>query len=329
MTVINGIEIDDINYKVNDIKYAISNNECIEEKLNVIIVISNPCLYAKRYILLKEFVKRIEEEEDHVNLFIVEMIYTDQKFIITDKKNKNHLQLKTNTPLWHKENMVNLGVKYLLPRNWKAFAWIDADIEFESNTWAQDTLKILNGCKDVVQIFSHCIDMSNKNTNLNMFNSFGYSFSKEKQYTAKGMDYWHPGYAWAITRKAYEKIGGLYDKGILGSGDSIMALSFINKCEYMTNENYHIDYNNSMLEYQNKASKLRLGYTPGVIRHHYHGSKQNRRYTERWKILMNQNFSPIEHVTYDKEGILIPTNLFCDEFKEDIMNYFMERKEDD
>jgi hypothetical protein len=257
------------------------------------------------------------------------MIYTDQKFIITDKKNKNHLQLKTNTPLWHKENMVNLGVKYLLPRNWKAFAWIDADIEFESNTWAQDTLKILNGCKDVVQIFSHCIDMSNKNTNLNMFNSFGYSFSKEKQYTAKGMDYWHPGYAWAITRKAYEKIGGLYDKGILGSGDSIMALSFINKCEYMTNENYHIDYNNSMLEYQNKASKLRLGYIPGVIRHHYHGSKQNRRYTERWKILMNQNFSPIEHVTYDKEGILIPTNSFCDEFKEDIMNYFMERKEDD
>jgi hypothetical protein len=40
MTVINGIEIDDINYKQNDIKYAISNNDPIEDKLNVIIVIS-------------------------------------------------------------------------------------------------------------------------------------------------------------------------------------------------------------------------------------------------------------------------------------------------
>ena len=92
MTVINGIEIDNINYKVNEIKSAITNNDPIEEKLNVIIVISNPCLYATRYILLKEFVKRIEEEEDHVNLYVVEMIYTNQKFIVTSKNNKNHLK---------------------------------------------------------------------------------------------------------------------------------------------------------------------------------------------------------------------------------------------
>ena len=93
MTIINGIEIDNIDYKVNDIKFAIKNNDPIEDKLNVIAVISNPCLFAKRYILLKEFVKRIEEEEDHVNLFVVEMVYKDQKFIVTDKHNKNHLQL--------------------------------------------------------------------------------------------------------------------------------------------------------------------------------------------------------------------------------------------
>ena len=328
MTVINGIEIDNINYKVNEIKLAIANNDPIEEKLNVIIVISNPCLYAKRYILLKEFVKRIEEEEEHVNLFIVEMIYENQKFIVTNKKNKNHLQIKSDVPIWHKENMINLAVKYLLPSDYKAFAWVDADVEFENNSWAMDTLKILNGCKDVVQLFSHCVDMSNENTNLNIFNSFGYSFNKEKKFTTKGQDYWHPGYAWAITKKAYDKIGGIYDKGILGSGDSIMALSFINKAESMNNINYSDDYNNSMLEYQLKASKLRLGYVPGVIRHYYHGSKKNRQYTERWKLLMKHNYSPIEHLTYDKQGILIPTETFPFDFKEDIMNYFRERKED-
>jgi hypothetical protein len=329
MTVINGIEIDNGNYKVNDIKSAIMNNSPIEGKLNVIIVISNPCLYAKRYILLKEFVKRIEEEEENVNLFVVEMIYTNQKFIVTSKNNKNHLQLKTDTPIWHKENMVNLAVKYLLPSNYKAFAWIDADIEFENNSWALDTLKILNGCKDVVQLFSHCIDMSNDYTNMSIFNSFGYSFNKNKKFTTMGLDYWHPGYAWAITRKAYEKIGGLYDKGVLGSGDNIMALSFVNRCKSMNNINYGDDYNNSMLEYQTISSKLRLGYVPGVIRHHYHGSKKNRNYTERWKILMKHKFSPIEHLTYDNQGILIPTNSFSSEFKEDIMNYFNERKEDE
>jgi hypothetical protein len=329
MTIINGIEIDDINYKVNDIKLALKNNDPIEDKLNVIIVISNPCLYAKRYILLKEFVKRIEEEEEYVNLFIVEMIYENQKFIITDKKNKNHLQLKTDTPIWHKENMVNIAVKKLLPSNYKAFAWIDADVEFENNSWALDTLKILNGYKDVVQLFSHCVDMSAENTTLTIFNSFGYSFNKNKKYTTSGNDYWHPGYAWAITRKAYEKIGGLYDQGVLGSGDSIMALSFINKCDVMNNINYNRDYNDSMLKYQLNASKLRLGYVPGVIRHHYHGSKKNRQYTERWKILMKHSFSPIEHLTYDNEGIIIPTSKFSLNFKEDIMSYFRERKEDE
>jgi hypothetical protein len=329
MTVVNGIEIDDVNYKINDIKYAIKNNEPIEKKLNVIVVISNPCLYAKRYILLKEFIKRIEEEEDNVTLFVVELIYKNQKFYVTNKNNKNHLQIKTDIPIWHKENMINLGVKHLLPSNWKAFAWIDADIEFESNSWALDTLKILNGCKDVVQLFSHCVDMDKDETNLNIFNSFGYSFNKNKKHTAKGLDYWHPGYAWAISRKAYEKIGGLYDKGVLGSGDNIMALAFINKCKNMNNINYSQEYNNSMLEFQKNAKSLRLGYTPGVIRHYFHGSKKNRKYTERWQILIKHQFSPIQHLIYDSFGLLIPTAEFTEEFKNDIMNYFKERKEDE
>jgi hypothetical protein len=329
MTIVNGIEIDDINYKVNDIKYAIKNNDPIEEKLNVIIVVSNPCLYATRYILLKEFVKRVEEEEENVNLFVVELAYKNQRFYVTDKKNKNHLQIRTDTPIWHKENMVNLGVTYLLPASWKAFAWIDADIEFENSSWALDTLKILNGCKDVVQLFSHCVDMSKDESNLNIFNSFGYSFNKNKKYTTKGLDYWHPGYAWAITRKAYDKIGGIYDKGVLGSGDNIMALSFINKCKNMNNPNYSDEYNDSMLEFEKKAKTLRLGYTPGVIRHYYHGSKKNRNYTERWQILMKHAFAPSQHLTYDPFGILIPTAEFSEAFKNDIMDYFKERKEDE
>lgn len=329
MTVINGIEIDNIDYKVNDIKFAIANNDPVEEKLNVIAVISNPCLYAKRYILLKEFVKRIEEEETNVNLYIVELAYGTQKFIVTEKNNKNHLQLRTEVPLWHKENMVNLGVKYLLPKNYKAFAWIDADIEFESSSWALDTLKILNGCKDAVQLFSHAVDMSKDKMSLNIFNGFGYSFHKQKKYTTNGIDYWHPGFAWAMTRKAYEKVGGLYDKGILGSGDNIMAIAFINKGTYTTNKDYCDIYNQSMLDYQVQASKLRLGYTPGVIRHHYHGTKANRNYTERWKLLMKHKYSPKEHLVYDSVGLMTPSDSFTDKFKEDIMQYFHERKEDD
>jgi hypothetical protein len=329
MTVINGIEIDDINFKVNELKLALNNNNPLEDKLNVIVVISNPCLYARRYQLFNKIVNKLNEDT-FIRLYVVELAYKNQKFIVTNSNDKNHLQIRTDTPLWHKENMINIAVKKLLPKNYKAFAWIDADIEFESNTWALDTLKILNGYKDVVQLFSHAVDMDHDESTLNIFSSFGYSFSKHKKFKpGKINDYWHPGFAWAITRKSYEKMGGLYEKGILGSGDNIMAYSFINKCIHYNNSKYSDDYNNSMLEFQERSKHLRLGYVPGVIRHYYHGKKKNRYYHERTEILAKHQFSPQTDITYDFNGIIIPTNNFSQEFKDDIMNYFFERKEDE
>ena len=337
MSSFNNTEGDNVNYKGNCIKCAIKNNLPIEEKLNVIIVISNPCMYSRRIVLFKEFVKRFELEEENVNLFIVEMIYTcelkdsckPQAFTVTSSTNPNHLQLTAPTPLWHKENMINLGVKYLLPKDYKAFAWIDADVEFESPTWAMDTLKMLNGTSDIVQLWSHAIFMSRDEMNLEIFNSFGYRYIKDNNYTIVGKDFWHPGFAWGITRTAYEQLGGLFDDDVVGSADTIMALSLINKVHLRQQPNYHDDYNNSMEEYQKKASNIRLGYVPGVIRHHYHGSKSNRKYVERGEILISNEYSPNKHMTYDEVGVRIPSPECPPQLLLDIMNYFVERKEDD
>jgi len=329
MTIINGIEIDDITYTVNEIKQAIQLNEPLSQKLHVIAVISNPCLYATRYILMREFIQRMELDEPDVELYIVEMTYGSQKFIITDSKNPKHLQLRTETPLWHKENMINIGVQKLLPKNWKAFAWIDSDLEFENSTWAIDTLKVLNGSKDIVQLFSHAVDMDKQKLTMSVFNSFGYQFTKQNKYSGVGPNFWHPGYAWACTRRAYEKMHGLYDKSILGSGDHNMALSLINNGQKSINVGAHENYKQSINEYQKRINGLRLGYIPGVIRHYYHGTKANRKYSERWQILVSRQYDPYIHVTYDKNGILIPTSQFSDELKDDIYTYFAERNEDE
>jgi hypothetical protein len=329
MTVINNIEIDDIQYKRNIIKEAISNNEPIEDKLNVVIVISNPCLYARRYILTREFIQRIELEENDINLYVVELAYKKQRFLVTDSKNSRHLQIRTEIPIWHKENMINLGIRKLLPKDWKAVAWIDADIEFDSPTWAKDTLKILNGTKDIVQLFSHCIDMNENEEAMNVFSSFGNQFTKGLPYINKSINFWHPGFAWACTRKAYEKMGGLYEKAILGSADNIMALSLIGKGLKSVNEESTEDYKNTILEFQNRVRSLRLGYVPGVIRHFFHGSKKNRKYGDRWQILLKYNYSPSIHVTDDKNGILIPTENCPKQMLDEIMSYFKERNEDE
>ena len=329
MTIIKGIEIDIINYKRNIIKDAIENNEPIENKLHVIAVISNPCLYAKRYTLMKDFIKRFENDEPNCILYIVELVYGNQKFIITNNNNNKHLQLRTNIPIWHKENMINLGVKNLLPKTWKAFAWIDADLEFENNTWASDTLKILNGTKDIVQIFSHCVDMDNNEMTMKVMNSAGYQYTKQKQYTTNGENFWHPGFAWAMTRKAFEKVGGLYEVSILGSGDHIMMHCLLNNGKNSISNTNSDDYKNSILEYEKKFCKLRFGYVPGVIRHYYHGSKKNRGYQERWKILVNNKYSPLLHIQKDLNGLIIPTKEFSKEFQKEIFDYFASRNEDD
>ena len=329
MTVVNNIEIDNIQYHRNVIKDAIANNEPIEKKLNVIIVISNPCLFARRYILLKEFVQRMELEESNINLYIVELAYGKQRFIVTDSTNKNHLQIRTEHPLWHKENMINVGIRKLLPADWKAVAWIDADIEFESPTWALDTLKILNGSKDIIQLFSHCVDMNQHGEAMNVFPSFGFQYTKQLPYSKKPVNFWHPGYAWACTRKTYERIGGLYEKAILGSGDNIMALSIIQKAKYAMNEYYTEEYRTAIFEYEKKTKLLRTGYVPGVIRHYYHGSKKNRNYGNRWKILVDNEYNPEIHITKDANGIIVPTKECPRTLLNSIVDYFKSRNDDE
>lgn len=329
MTVIEGIEIDDLHfYRENNTMEAIINNDPIEDKLNVIMVISNPCLYKKRYVLAREFIKRMSNYP-HVELYIVELTYKNQKYIITEEKNKRHLQINTEIPLWHKENMINLGVEKLLPVNWKAFAWIDADIEFENLNWALDALKILNGTKDIIQLFSHCVDMNYDNSAMTVFSSAGYNYDKKNKFMSTGLNYWHPGFAWACTKKAYDKMGGLYDKSVLGSGDNCMMYSLLQNVTKAVNPRSNPNYIESLLDYQSRVKHLRFGYNPGVIRHYFHGTKKNRKYMERWQILIKNNYDPMKHVMYNEEGIIVPSQECPRELVDDIYKYFSERNEDE
>lgn len=331
MTIINNIEIDNIFVFPDKTKMAIINNDSIEDVLHVVCVISNPCLYATRYILAREFIKRMEFEPN-ILLYVCELLYEDQgqtTFYVTDAKNPRHLQIKTKTPLWHKENMINVLIREKLPPSWKAVAWIDADVLFESAHWATDTLKVLNGQYDMVQIFSHCVDMDKKENTMQIFQSFGYKYANGREYSGGGLDFWHPGYAWACTRKAYDKMGGLYDLSILGSGDHNMAFSLLGKSTISVNNGVNMDYKDSVMKYERNVKHLRLGYVPGVIRHYFHGTKKNRKYSERWQILVKNRFSPCNHLIRDVNGILQPSTECPPELLGDILNYFKERNEDD
>lgn len=327
MTIINGIEIDIVYKPMDDIRQAIMNNDPIDDTLHVIAVTSNPCQFARRYILAREFLSRMEQEAN-VKVYVVELAYRDQQFYVTDKKNPRHLQIRGTVPLWHKENMINIGVK-LLPSNWKAMAWIDADVEFENVNWAMDTLKVLNGCRDVVQLFSHAVDMNKHMEAMSIFPSFGFQYSKKSRYGGTGINMWHPGYAWACTKKAYDRMGGLYEYSILGSGDHNMSFSFIGQPDKSLNVDTTNAYKESLRLFQKRAAQLRLGYVPGVIRHHFHGAKKNRKYHERWQILVDNAYNPFIHITKNRDGLLVPTELCPQKMLDEILAYFAERNEDE
>lgn len=265
--------------------------------------------------------------EDDVELYIVELVYPDynDNFVITQEKCKNHLQLRASTPLWHKENMINVAVEKLLPKDWKAFAWLDTDIEFESETWVSDTLKLLSKY-DIVQLFSHSVDLDYMNNTQVIRSSFGYQHIRNQPFHNTE---WHPGFAWAINRDGYNRIEKLFDSSIIGGGDNLIAMSLINRL-HNTLKYFEIsdDFSSRLLDFFNKARTLSFGYTPGVIRHYFHGNKKNRKYAERINILIQHKYNT-SWLSYDKNGVLVPNESFPDELKADIYNYFKERNEDE
>jgi hypothetical protein len=179
------------------------NTSSVPEKLHVILTITNPGMYASRYILARDFIQRIVRHDSaHVELYIVECAYDGQPFNITQASNPRHLQVRAPTPLWHKENLINLAAARLLPPDWQALAWVDAEIEFESPTWAEDALHLLLHAKvaDIIQLFSFGEDLGDKSETVQVYTGFIYNHVKQIAYQKKGVDLWHPGYAWGCSR---------------------------------------------------------------------------------------------------------------------------------
>ena len=315
-----------LNFKSgHSFRNIILNKDLVEEKLHVILVLENPCLFSKRYSMTRQFLNRMKNEK-YVVIYILELCYYNQKPFIIDHKNPRHMAIfTTSTPLWHKENLINIAVKKLLPTSWKAFAWIDSDIKFENQFWALDTLKVLKSKKDIVQLFSQSIDTKNNDYHF----SVGYHFEKNMHNYSINPKFWHPGYAWAIKRTFYEKIGGLFEYNILGGSDYRMALCIVGHGMERLFLNYSASYLNELKKYQKKATNIKFGFVPGIVRHEFHGNYKNRKYFERNFILIRHQFDPNIHLQKLNNGLIVPSKLFSKQFSVDILNYFKQRKEDE
>jgi len=320
----------------------------IPAKLYVITPIFNPSRYKVRYELYRQFAKHMEESG--AILITVELALNDHPFEVTEAGNPHHVQLRTDSILWYKEPLINIGFRHL-PPDWKYVAWIDADTKFMRDDWVQESIRLLQQYK-LIQMWSQIIDLSpdfeltgGRGTHIN---SYMYNYCNGiSPYTKDASSYpskideskassWYgpPGLAWAATREAIDQLGGLIDWAIVGSGDSYMASALIGGVQHQLRRNYHPNYIKKFMDWQDRAERYirrNVGCMNGVAIHYWHGKKVNRQYVPRNNILVDNEFDPNADLHYDWQGLyklydhgtVRSINL-----RNDLRNYFKQRNED-
>ncbi len=143
-------------------------------------------------------------------------------------------------------------------------------------------------------------------------------------------EYPHTGYVWAATRHAMESVGGLFDIAALGAGDYHMALALIGHADKSMPAQVNGSYRKQLKEWETRALRdinFNLGYLQGTVEHNFHGRKSDRRYIDRWQIILEHGFDPDADIMRNSHGVL---ELTCrkPKMRHDLDVYLRQRAED-
>lgn len=252
-----------------------------------------------------------------IKLHVVETAFGDRHHELKEfcaELGVSYIGFRTLSEIWIKENMINLGVRHLLPRDWKYVAWVDADVEFRNPNWANETIHQLQHYP-IVQPWQSANNLGPTGNISKTFHSVGEMIRKgvpamprgAKRYSGDPYIFGHTGYAWACTRAFWENVQGLIDFAILGSADHHMALG----CRGYYSHSVHSAMKGSFMDlchaWQKRAMQLthgRIGYVNGSVEHSHHGPMERRNYVGRWDILLVNEFDPTEDLRRDSQGII-------------------------
>lgn len=329
-----------------------------------VTVISNPARYKRRYELYWHFKEMVEAAG--VKLITVEQAFGHRPFMVTEEGNPNHVRVRSHEELWIKENMINLGIQRGCQTDPLAreVAWVDADCWAVTPgvDWFEETWHALQHY-EFVQMWEYLINFGPQNQPIS-----GPQMSFMKTYAMNGYevpdgkvvrhdlsgdidvgDHWsavahnydtpglvglgRPGLAWAANIDALNKVGGIIDFCIVGSGDWHMAHGLIGAMNQGGYEHKLSKYSEALLDWQEKAErwiKRDVGYVPVTVGHSFHGNKADRKYGYRGGILVKNEYNPHTDIKYDAQGLLQlethdPRQI---RLRDQIRGYFKGRNED-
>lgn len=301
--------------------------EPISSPLYVVTTNFNPNRYASRNRLWHGFEKHCIDAG--AIPYTVELALRDRHHEITHHADPHHIQLRGESELWYKENLGNIGTSRL-PPDWEYVAYVDADFLFTRPDWATETVHMLQHY-DAVQMFTYLTYETHDHRSHGTLNGFAYQHLNQKtipkHYGHKGA----VGGAWAFRRSALEKLGGLLDCCILGSGDWHMAFALAMRDDVHPDMNLGAapGYVAVIKRWEDGAKALRgnIGYVDGHAIHHWHGPLSKRGYAWRSRILTENRFDPLTDLSYDWQGLL-KLNPGKPTMRDEIRAYFRQRNED-
>jgi len=248
-----------------------------------------------------------------------------------------HIPVRAKTRVWNKENLLNIGV-HRSP-DAKYIAWVDADVIFRRPDWPVATLQALQHY-DIIQPWSDAYDLGPNDEHIAVHRSFCRQFFHRQPLTAASRQYWngdggrhiypHSGYAWAMTRQAFDWVGGLFELGGMGSGDHHMSLALVGMGNASVPHSVADAYRREVLRWEGRALRhinRNVGYCRGTIEHLFHGRKADRGYQSRWAMFLKHDFDPLEDLKRNSHGVLeFASNK--PELRHDFDLYLQSRNED-
>ncbi len=315
----------------------------------VVTPISNSARYKRRYELYWRFKEMMEAAG--VNFITVEQAFGHRPFMVTEKGNPFHVQVRSHEELWLKENMNNLGFTRAMQLDplCREVAWIDADCfpMIPCIDWLEETWHELQHYQ-FVQMWEYLINFGPQNQPVTgpqmsfmaTYAAAGFTVPEGKnvKHTLAGhsgmMALGRPGLAWAANVDALNSVGMLLDVCILGSGDWHMAHGLVGAMKQWSGEFRRLSkYSEVLLDWQEKAErwiKRDVGFVPVTVGHWFHGNKRDRKYGDRGQILIKNEYNPLTDIKYDAHGVLQlethdPRQI---RLRDQIRHYFKTRNED-
>src|SRR5690348_15719817 len=142
---------------ISERKFMFSRPDRLHDPLYVICPIFNATRYRSRWRLYEDFAKHVHEAG--AVLITVEAAFGERDFVVTQADDPFDVQLRTQSELWLKEKMINIGFMRAAAFGAKYLAWIDGDTHFSRNDWADETLHQLQHY-NFVQMWSQYQDLT-------------------------------------------------------------------------------------------------------------------------------------------------------------------------